>query len=151
MNQKRKNIQLSNHSETHRKPKDTCFSGYASHTRDLIISLWSSWGLQFNMKRNRDPLSRNWQDKGMKRNHSSLKSIFLEAAQDRYQIQRRGVWGVKKHESQLWHHIVWKLLRRKFVLDKIIEARGIVVHGLALRHGHRAQRADDKGELKYRM
>jgi hypothetical protein len=33
----------------------------------------------------------------------------------------------------------------EYALDKLIAANGTVVHGLALRHGHRAIRADGKG------
>ena len=34
----------------------------------------------------------------------------------------------------------------EYAIDKIIEAKGTIVHGLALRHGHRWVRADGKGE-----
>ena len=34
----------------------------------------------------------------------------------------------------------------EYAIDKIIAARGTIVHGLALRHGHRWVRADGKGE-----
>ena len=39
----------------------------------------------------------------------------------------------------------------EFTLDKIIEARGTVVSGLALRHGHRWAKANGKGESTNRM
>ena len=38
-----------------------------------------------------------------------------------------------------------------FAIDKIIAARGTVVHGLALRHGHRLMRTDGKGECTTRV
>ena len=39
----------------------------------------------------------------------------------------------------------------EFALDKIIAVRGCVVHGLALRHGHRLQRIDGKGHCTARV
>ena len=39
----------------------------------------------------------------------------------------------------------------EFALDKIIAARGCVVHGLALRHGHRLQRTDERSECTARV
>ena len=44
--------------------------------------------------------------------------------------------------------IVQDILDLPRVLAKIIEAKGTVVHGEALRNGHRARRADGKGNLK---
>jgi len=44
--------------------------------------------------------------------------------------------------------IVQDILDLPRVLQKIIDAKGTVVHGEALRNGHRARRADGKGSMK---
>jgi len=44
--------------------------------------------------------------------------------------------------------IVQDILDLPRVLEKIVEANGCVVHGEALRNGHRARRLDGKGILK---
>ena len=43
-------------------------------------------------------------------------------------------------------HVVEDVESWRYAIDKIIEARGTIVSGLALRHGHRWARADGKGE-----
>ena len=44
--------------------------------------------------------------------------------------------------------IVQDILDLPRVLKKIVDAKGTVVHGEALRNGHRARRADGKGNMK---
>ena len=52
------------------------------------------------------------------------------------------------------HRIISDILDWEDVIDKIIAAGGCVVHGLALRHGHRERaipRLDEKGLMQSRM
>ena len=56
-------------------------------------------------------------------------------------------WEVEPTDERLLDDIEsWE-----FALDKIIAARGTVVHGLAPKHGHRAQKKSGKGECKTRV
>ncbi len=56
-------------------------------------------------------------------------------------------WNVEPTSER----IVQDILDWPRVLQKIVEAKGCVVHGEAIRSGHRALRADEKGTLTSRL
>ena len=63
-------------------------------------------------------------------------------------LLRFGVQCIDAGKWSLHQKELFEILDLPRVLEKIVETNGCVVHGEALRNGHRARRLDGKGILK---